>query len=191
MNIMINDVIYYLLQNIDNINNKNFLFDNYKKKKYINITEIEEIIYKNNNINMIMDLLRFWVKYIPFNKDYIYFIMVYYIFINRIEYIKKLLIIRNIPEIFYYINGIYYRSIYGYYNEEDDLENYELKNIKISFKGIVKYEDLLTELNIKYDILYQIVKKFEKIKDIKEDINEIQKKNKIFNKSVNINLGYE
>ena len=154
--ISINDIIYFLLQNIEIINFKNEIFNIYiKNNKDININKYEKEFYIICvDTMMVLKQTVFWSIYIPFNQEFLLFAMIYYIFRDKQEYIKKLLIIENTREIFHYIRQLFYRNTVGYYNENDELD-YDYAKIK-KMDGIVSDDDLLEDLNEEYQVIENV-----------------------------------
>ena len=178
----INETIFYLLKNFHDINYKEIVIRNFQENYHF--TDLEnQFFLEMENINVIMNMLQFWLLYIPFTNEFVIFTIIYYLMVDNIEYIRKLLIIGNISEVFHYIKGIFYRNIYGYYNVINDIFSYDLKTLELSIiiEGFVKGKDLLKDLNKEYNIINTIFKRNKKNKHLEFDfINEKQKNNYTF-----------
>ena len=186
----INDIIYFLLKNIEMVKQDNKIFDAYvRNDKELKISSIEKIFYKSGKkIRKILNQCVFWSEFLPFTLDFILFIGIYFIFEDKFNHIKNLLIIGNVREVFHYIRQLWYRNTVGYYNEEDFLD-IEIETLIKRIDGIVLENDSFKDLYEDYYLIINLYKKNIKIFEENEiDKNEIeveQGENELFKKSFN------
>lgn len=186
ISLRINDIIYFLLRNMELIKQKNKIFDVYiRNNKEINISTVEIVFFKSKSkTRTILDQIIFWSDYTPFNQDFLLYCSIYFIFEDKFDYIKNLLIIKNSREIFHYIRQLWFRNTVGYYNEEDF--DFEIDILIKKIEGIVLEEDLSKNLNEDYyfisDIYIKNKKAFENLQNNKF-IEKEQIDNEIFKKS--------
>ena len=186
----INDIIYFLLKNIEMVKQKNKIFDAYvRNNKELKISSIEKIFYKSGKkIRKILNQCVFWSDFLPFTLDFILFIGIYFIFEDKFNHIKNLLIIGNVREVFHYIRQLWYRNTVGYYNEEDFLD-IEIETLIKRIDGIVLENDSFKDLYEDYYLIINLYKKNIKIfEGNKIDENKIeveQEENELFKKSFN------
>jgi len=184
----INDIIYFLLKNIEMVKQKNKIFDAYvRNNKELKISSIEKIFYKSGkNIRKILNQCVFWSDFLPFTLDFILFIGIYFIFEDKFTHIKNLLIIGNIREVFHYIRQLWYRNTVGYYNEEDFLD-IEIEILIKKIDGIVLEKDLFRDLCEDYYLIINLygknIKIFEENEIDKNEIEVEQGENELFKKS--------
>ena len=121
--IQINDIVYFLLKNIDYIYSKNDILNLYfMQNKNSDITIYECQFYLTRiDIFRTLEQIFFWSQYVPFTQEFLLFTSIYYIFKDKFKYIKNLLIIKNTKEVFHFVRQLYYRNTVGYYNEYDEL----------------------------------------------------------------------
>lgn len=161
----INKVIFLLLHYLDK--DISFLYEKYEEVFKNYTTDMEKQIINNRyDINIKMENINFLLTYVPFTENFILFLNIYYIFKKNYNQIEKLILINNIREIFHYIKGIYYRSIYGYYNEMDDIKQRHIDKLEFNIKKEQLLDNEFSDLNIRYIILFNIN---EKLKEYKND----------------------
>lgn len=185
----INEIIFFLLKNIEMVKQKNKIFKEYQiYDKTIKISTIEKIFYKKEKtIEKLLIQLVFWSEFLPFTLDFILFVGIYFIFEDRFNHVKNLLIIGNPREVFHYIRQLWYRNTIGYYNEEDFLD-IDIETMIKKINGIIIEEDSFKDINKNYKsitFLYENNKKvFNNYEKQSKTIEEIQSKNELFNKSL-------
>ena len=152
--IIINEIIYIFLKNINIIKHKNLILEDLYLKNML--TQYEKYIFKNKSLIIIIHILKKHSINMPFTKNYIILCFIYMIFIDNLNYINKLIIMGNIKEIFYFIKGTFYRNLYGYYNIHEDLEIYNLEQFKKNKNIIINTKKEKIEKINKYPLINKI-----------------------------------